>query len=59
MLLAVRLPKKFPRLVTFFELVHLYTMVDRGRRGSTAETSRVLQKCRPNLDNEQSLVAAT
>jgi len=44
--------------VTFFELIHLCTMVDRGRTGSTARGYPESQTMPAHLENEQSLIAA-
>jgi RNA polymerase sigma-70 factor (ECF subfamily) len=43
--------------VTFFELIHLCTMVDRPRTGSTARDSEA-PTMPAHLENEQSLIAA-
>jgi RNA polymerase sigma-70 factor (ECF subfamily) len=44
--------------VTFSELIHLCTMVDRGRTGSTARGYPESQTMPAHLENEQSLIAA-
>src|SRR5258708_28935494 len=50
--------ERIPRCpVTFFELVNLYTMVDRGRRIDRRDKPSP-PKMPTHLDNEQSLVAA-